>query len=87
MNSLNLIDDYEPQLSKLDGAWAKILPMENLKGGAKNGYVINYKPHSSNNEKGIHSFITVARYWIFPDGVGIVIHDESLSKGIFKKIK
>ncbi|GAB2026036.1 hypothetical protein [Lactovum odontotermitis] len=88
----NLISDFEIQVDKSKGSWAKVLQTNTTLPAVKTGYVFNYRPATTkDNTVDSKNYLTVDRYWIFPDGVGIYIFasafpDQDLDKKEFSKI-
>ncbi|WP_285013686.1 hypothetical protein [Lactococcus garvieae] len=73
----NLIENYEIQVDKSKGSWAKVYQLEE-KWNIKTGYVINYQSPKSDNSQ---SYMYMTRYWIFPDGVGVTVEKGGVFDG------
>lgn len=68
----NLIENYDVQIDKAKGSWAKVYQSPD-KWGVKTGYIINYDSPSSSYSP---NYMSMTRYWIFSDGVGITVEND-----------
>ncbi|MBO0423088.1 hypothetical protein [Enterococcus plantarum] len=80
----NLLDNLNVQVMKEKGAFYEVLPLTNV-GQAQTGIIINSSINHSmfdNNENEIPStYLTLYKYWIFPDGTGVYVQESKICYG------
>lgn len=71
----NLLESVGMQKNKEEGSFLPLYQQENI-GDVKTGIVVNSKPsHGLSDELGVipHSYVVLTKYWLFPDGVGVLV--------------
>lgn len=72
----NLISTETTQLSKTPGSWATVLPLKKIDNKIYSGYILNYVEEGNDGMQ--DRSITIKKYWIFPDGVGMEVRETFL---------
>lgn len=80
----NLLESVDMQRMKEKDSFLALLPQENI-GDVKTGIVVNSCPsHGTSDGNGkdiIQSYVVITKYWLFPDGVGVLVDANDVYLG------